>query len=399
MALEDPAEPRIPAQILHVDDDRESLAQAREYLQDEEVGEWGRAQVHSLTTFGDALELLETRRFDLVILDVRLGGYEPQAATPEDEEGVRTLDAIRHRRFVPVVFWTGLPERVRHLEGPLVRVQDKTAGLAVLLGAVRDLFDTRLPAVNRALLRLIEDEQRRYMWDFVAEHWSELSEGADHMGLAYLLARRLGRSLSGPGIEQLASELGGRGPGPPAPGRIHSAEMYLIPPLPETKPGVGELLRDDSDGADSWWLVVTPSCDLEHDKAESVVLAACDLMDQDVRVRAWHEDLESGNRRRRVRDLVEQKTGGQSDRHLFLPSAPTIPDLLADFQRLRSVTPDELGGMQRVASLLSPFAEAMVSRFTRYFGRVGTEDLDVDAIMERLKREAPPGGTPPVGPQ
>ncbi len=396
MATPGPAQPLIPAQILHVDDDEGSLAQAREYLEGEDVGGWGHPHVESLQTFPDALALLETRRFDLVILDVRLGGYEPQETAPEEEEGVRTLEDIRQRRFVPVIFWTGLPERVRDLEGPLVRVHNKTDGPEILFGVVQELFETRLPAVNRALLRLIEDEQRRYMWNFVARHWAQLSEGADHMELAYLLARRLGRSLSGPGIESLADALGGRGPGPPAPGKINAAEVYVIPPLDGTKPGVGDLFRENTgNGADSWWLVVTPSCDLEHGKAESVVLAACDLMQRDARVQAWHGDLESGNRRRKVSDLVEQKTGGQNDRHLFLPSAPTIPDLLADFQRLRSVTPAELETMHRVASLVSPFAEAMVSRFTRYFGRVGTDDLDADAIMERLKHPASPQGAEP----
>jgi CheY-like chemotaxis protein len=350
----------------------------------------GHPNVKSLGTFADALEFLETRRFDLVILDVRLGGYEPQDTPPDEEEGVRTLQEIRRRRFVPVVFWTGLPERARHLEDPLVRVLDKTEGLPALAAAVRELFDTRLPAVNRALLRLIEDEQRRYMWDFVAKHWNELSDGEDHVALAYLLVRRLARSLSGPGIERLAQELGALGPGPPAPGTIHATEMYIVPPFEDTKPGVADLFREglDADG-ERWWLLVTPSCDIEWDKAERVVLAACEPVDQDVRIQKWRE-TNSNNDRRRVEDLVGHKTGGQDDRYLFLPAAPTIPDLVADFQRLRSVTPDELGAMDRIASLVSPFPEAMVSRFIRYFGRVGTEDLDVETIMHRLKEVGSP---------
>ncbi len=46
----------------------------------------------------------------------------------------------------------------------------------------------------------------------------------------------------------------------------------------------------------------------------------------------------------------------------------------------------------RSASLVSPFAEAAVSRFTRYFGRVGTDDPDVDAVMVRLWAARPAGG-------
>lgn len=96
------------------------------------------------------------------------------------------------------------------------------------------------------------------MWDFVAEHWEELRAGGDDMALAYLLVRRLGRSLSGPGIERGAAELGDAGPLPP-PNKIHPAEMYIVPPLPGTEPGVADLFCERSEeNGDRWWLVVTP---------------------------------------------------------------------------------------------------------------------------------------------
>lgn len=378
----------IPPQILHVDDEPEVLEQVRDYLQGEEVGDWGRPRVTSLQRFEDALAALETSRFDLMILDVRLGGHEDQEVAPEEEEGVRTLAQIKVRRFLPIVFWTGLPSKVEHLSGPLIHVLEKTGGLDGLVASVRELFATGLPALNRALRHLVEDEQRRYMWDFAADHWQELREGGDHMALAYLLVRRLGRSLSGPGIQRVAAELGGGPPGTPIPGTIHAAEMYIVPPLPNTSPGVADLFKEVTDAGDTWWLVVTPSCDIEHDKADYVMLARCEPTADDSRLQAWLES-DSAASKRKVRDLVNHKTGGQDDRHLFLPAAPTIPNLVADFQRVRSVTRAELDAMERVASLASPFAESTVSRFVRYFGRVGTDDLDVDAIMEGLRTAAP----------
>jgi hypothetical protein len=166
--------------------------------------------------------------------------------------------------------------------------------------------------------------------------------------------------------------------------------MYIVPPLDGTAPGVADLFCERSEETgDRWWLVVTPSCDLEHGKAEWVVLAACTPVGEDSRLQKWW-DAESAGNTDKLRGLLDHKTGGQDDRHLYLPQAPRIPDLVADFQRLRSVTRTELDAMERVASLVSPFAEAAVSRFTRYFGRVGTDDLDVDAVMVRL-RELRPG--------
>lgn len=86
-------------------------------------------------------------------------------------------------------------------------------------------------------------------------------------GLAQLLVRRLGRTLSGPGIGRVAADLGAGGPSSSADGTIQAAEMYIIPPLPGTSPGVGEIYRDDSQEETQWWLTMTPACDLEHDKA------------------------------------------------------------------------------------------------------------------------------------
>jgi CheY-like chemotaxis protein len=362
----------IPPQILHVDDEPDMLEQVREYLEGESIEGWGRPTVHGISSFDEALQALEERRVDLLILDVRLGGHGQQDVAPDEEEGIRTLRQIRERRFVPVIFWTNLPGKVEDLEGPLVRIGNKTADLATLANSVRALFGTGLPNVNRALRHLIEDEQRRYMWDFVAEHWDELRSDGDPMGLAYLLVRRLGRSLAGPGMQYVADELGAGGPGAPAPGTIQAAEMYIVPPF--------------RDGQDAWWFVLTPSCDLERPEknAANVLLAACQHAADDPRIHGWIAN-ESEATKRKVRELVSHKTGGQDDRWLYLPAAPTIPDLVVDFQRLRSVAHAEFSAMRRVGSLASPFAESAINRFGRYYGRVGTDDLDVDALMTRLR--------------
>jgi hypothetical protein len=175
--------------------------------------------------------------------------------------------------------------------------------------------------------------------------------------------RRLARPLSGPGIQRLAAELGGEDGEGPSADTIHAAEMYIVPPLDGEVAGVADLYREaGARQAAEWWLVVTPSCDLEWSKAEHVVLAACRPLEEDDRMLAWRETQSSGSRSK-LEGLLSQRTGGQEDRNLFLPAAPTLPDLVVDFQRVRGVTREELDGMERMASLASPFAEAAVNRF------------------------------------
>lgn len=61
-------------QLLFVDDEADTCQQVKEYLEGETISESGEfPYVETLTDFDKALETLETRRFDLLILDLRLG--------------------------------------------------------------------------------------------------------------------------------------------------------------------------------------------------------------------------------------------------------------------------------------------------------------------------------------
>ncbi len=180
-----------PWQILFVDDEQETCRQVKEFLEGEVITDADEyPHVETYMDFTEALGALESQCFDLIILDVRLGAHDRTLAL-EEEAGISTLEAIRQRRFVPVVFYTGLPRLVEHLMTPLIQVVEKTRGFPFLLETVRGIFATRLPAVNRALLRHLEAVQRDYMWDFVAVHWDQFGDTPDRTGLAYLLARRL----------------------------------------------------------------------------------------------------------------------------------------------------------------------------------------------------------------
>lgn len=148
-------------------------------------------------------------------------------------------------------------------------------------------------------------------------------------------------------------------------------------------------------------MVLTPSCDLEWGKAELVLLASGGSIETHPRVVAWRSGVGSAKQKKKASDdlneLLRQATGGQLDRWLYLPAAVSVPDLLIDLQQLRAVSPEDAAAMDRVASLDSPFAEAAVNRFNRYFGRIGTPDLDPAAIVKRLKQTPPEGSSPSVG--
>jgi hypothetical protein len=58
---------------------------------------------------------------------------------------------------------------------------------------------------------------------------------------------------------------------------------------------------------------------------------------------------------------------------------------MVDFQQLVTLQRARMGGLERLVSLDSPFAKALLARFARYFGRLGTPDLDVAVLLQRLQ--------------
>lgn len=371
--------------ILAIDDEEEVCTEIKEFLEGERIArEDDACKVESLTNFPAALAKLEAERFDLVILDVRVGSQEVAVPDPGAEAGRELLEQIKARRFVPVVFYTALPNQVRDLEGDLVRVVTKGgASLGNLLEAVRAVFASGLPDVNRALLRHVEYVQRDWMWKFVVPNWAQLAVSEDRRSLAYLLARRLAMSLSVDGIDALVAGLGGAAATAESRG-VHPVQYYLLPPVMETHMA-GDLLRE---GENAYYVVLTPACDLVQGKAEHVLLAKCLDLRSQPEYKNWREQASGTTRDKLLRLLKNNREPGQKERFHFLPGAMTIPGLVVDFQQLVTVPFAEIGGrFARLASLDSPFAEALLARFGLYFGRLGTPDLDFDQILASLQGE------------
>ena len=387
-------------QALFVDDDLDLCRQVEEYLDGEViVGSDDVLRVQAISDFNSALSELETRRIDLLILDVRVGPHDQEPPDDEntegsedlaEEEGIRIIAAVRERRFVPVVFYTGLDYKVRAMESPVVRIVEKTEGLPKLLLTIREIFDTALPQTNRALIHHLESVQRDYMWGFVAENWNSFAGSADRRELAYLLAKRLAISLSGPGIQQLAQDMGDTTGAFTSDERVHPMLYYLLPPVAPA-PLAGDLYHGTISGVAGYWILITPSCDMVsgREKADFMLFARCLHLTDLPEFTGWKAGLPepSNNAKQRLESLLgNNRRDGQAERFYFLPGALTLPDLVVDFQQLETLPRVKASGLDRRASLDSPFAEAFLARFTRYFGRLGTPDLDVDSVMFRLSQ-------------
>lgn len=369
--------------VLCVDDDEYIGAQVKDYLSSEIMAPGSRTEVETLNNFEGALATLESQHFDILILDVRLGRPESDIEA-DDEAGPLTLRSIQEKRFLPVIFYTGLPQKVEHLQSSLIKVVEKTEGVGTLFDKMKDIFETGLPEVNRAILRHVQQVQRDYMWNFVGPQWQKISATEDRAGLAYLLARRLAMSLSGPNIQELMRALGASSAPAPEAGKVHPMQYYIMPAINATLLA-GDIMKFAIGENTEYWIVLTPSCDLEQKKAEYIKFARCVLLNDQKEYVEFMENKQDGNIRGRLKGLLtNNRQKVQADRFHYLPGTLYLPHLVIDFQQTRTLPLEDVNVTHRVASLDSPFAEAVVVRYTRYTGRLGTPDIDVDGIMGGL---------------
>lgn len=366
--------------IFVVDDDKEICDQIKRFLESQN-GDL-KFTVETSQEFAETLTEIKNRVYDLLILDVLLG---PKDGKAQEQTGIDTLNEIKKNRFIPVIFYTARPAAVADSTPPVWVVQ-KDKGLEELLTTIKIAINTKLPLINRALLHHVERIQRDYLWGFVTQNWKDLGENDDKITLAYFLARRLSISLSGSGISEMAQELGDDGKGLFTTDPVHPLRYYVIPPVVQF-PSSGDIYYKTADK--SFWVLLTPVCDLvshkgKPPKAEKVILSECLSLKSQIEYQEWNGNKDDKGKKANLSKLISNDRVIQPERFFYLPAVLNIPDLVVDFQRLLSIPLDDLKNLVHIASLDSPYAEALLSRFTRYYGRIGTPDLNVDIVMGTL---------------
>lgn len=366
--------------VLAVDDQQKTLDDIERVLTTGRHFGEDSFKVEKRSSFEEGKNILVTGRYDLIVLDVHEGGEpKPKAgADGDDQAGERILAALKGIRFVPVVFYTGYPHKVRHLESPVVKVVEKGAKIDVLRDAVAAILKTKLPHLTRHL----ETQQREFMWDALDKEWEQMGKEASPDDLVYLMARRLANGLSRDAIQSFLRLSGDT---------INPVEMYIYPPV-DPKLSPGDVLSKD----DAYWMVMTPVCDFAQEKAENVLLVRLVPLAETKPYKEWLEQVEKGmgadkdaknNARGKVIGLIKEK---KKERTKFLPGTFFLPDCFADFQQLQQVRLADVDLKKRVCSMDSPYREEMLHLFSRYYGRIGTPDVDLDKHWAKLEQTADP---------
>ena len=350
---------------LVVDDDDEIREQLARILESDETTGATLRVVESLSSFAHTLEALADRTTDLVILDLMEGA--------DTEAGIRILERIRGVRFVPVIFYTALPEKVAEHASDLVKVVSKSDGPEALLEAIACLLKTGLVQVSQGLRDTVQEAQRAYLWQFAEGFWQQTG-AIGGVALAYLLARQVSAAIGNDAVARIAEGLGENLPN--ADGEsAHPAEFYLLSRNTE-KLRAGDILRN---GAGQHLLVLSPSCALGNAKADTrVLMAVCTRLTSLSQYVNWKRDPA------KFKGSLVQLLMNKTPRYAFLPEAFHIPNLAIDFQDTLAIEFEAAKAWEWIARLDSPFCESLVSRFTSYYQTVGTPNLDTEAVLTSM---------------
>jgi hypothetical protein len=203
----------------------------------------------------------------------------------------------------------------------------------------------------------------------------EFNTVGNYTSLGYLLLRKVADSLSKEKIREILKD------DKIASDKTHPMEFYIYP-YESKYYSAGQILVKRS----KYYVILTPSCDLVFSddgkrevKAKKVLLAeATPLESHDI----YNKYLKNKEKQKdSLAALIEARKG---DRYFFLPRTPFIENLVIDFQNKLTVSYDALKQYNKLAKLDDPFAQAMLSSFTRYYNRIGFPDIDSQFVIENL---------------
>lgn len=352
--------------ILFIEDEPESIEPVLMRLDEEIPG------TRTLTkNFATADEVIRERRPDIVVLDLLQGG----ASHNPEPIGRNNLDFIWNHRFCPVVVYSADPGQLENHEylkdHPFIKIEKKGAGSDdSVVRAIRDFRPLVLA------MRDTEDKIHGQLTEAMKSTARIAAASAKDPGdLAKIVMRSGHRRVAALMDEPLPDET-----------KLAGWEQYIFPRV-STDIQLGDILqeKDSSKDAQSFRIVLTPSCDMVRSgkrppKVQQVLVAKCCPMTEALRTIGL-----GYNRNRIKRGLLSQ---GYSQSIIAIPPLPDkIPAIAANLRDLELIPIDNIGDtgeFRVVASIDSPFRELVSWAYLQIACRPGLPERDRDTWAEEI---------------
>ena len=365
--------------LLIVEDNTEQIKLYRDTIDDFNRMSNIEIKVEISNNLKDGLEQIMNREgFDAAIIDLRLD------STDTEGSGKQIIREIKGNLRFPIFVVTGYPgdlDEDLSEENYFYRIYERTEDTHEVLKEITDIYKTGITRIMGSR-GIIEEKLVKIFWGNIAENMGYWKNGIiEEEKVEKILSRHILAYLT----ESLKLTEEGEFE------KCHPAEVYIIPPV-KTYCFTGDILKNKN--TEEYFLILTPACDMvlrkkkenveceTYTNAEKIILVKLIKFNQNSDVRAYIDDPNNKTKIKAVESYIKNK---KKERYYFLPSfGSQIPVLLIDFQDINGINPEDLNTYDRVASIHEPFLKDIIVKFTSYYARQGSPDLDIDIILKSL---------------
>jgi len=326
----------------------------------------------------EGLKQIRTNDFDAAIIDLRLGSEDMTG------KGKQIIKEIKSNLRFPVFILTAYPgdlDEDLKKENVFYKIYEQTKKDTIeVLEEMTDVYKTGITKIM-GRRGIIEETLQKVFWGNIVinmEYWKKEVENKDK--IEKVLSRHILAHL----VESLKLTKEGEFE------KCHPAEVYIMPPVKKDF-STGDILKDKT--LEEYFLILTPVCDMElrqkrdgenwvsYRNADKIILAKLTKFNQVPEIRGYINNQNNTKKEKVLKYINNTK----KIRYHYLPSFGTqIPGFLIDFQDINQIDHEELSSYDRVASIDEPFLKDIIARFTSYYARQGSPDLDTDIILKRL---------------
>lgn len=323
----------------------------------------------------DASELITERKFDVIVIDIRLKNNDRQTNT----DGNLVVKEAISRTTSLIAVCTAEPNTVElpKEQSDLIYVFQKGVAGTSIVDQCIEWLESRESLLNTVqnIRSNLEKEMAVLFSRSIWPRWSYWFEDDSLDSACAALTRHMATHLHASFL--LDTDLG-----------AHPEEYFFIPPLQE-KLDTGDIILQEG----KLEIIVTPRCDMVRSKSETSTYQLVTLEDRSEQWGKLLEELaakkeegkpkkiDSASRNLKKFTNHNGETGGhfiQSFRLKIDGEEQSFGPFYAQFNQLRSIVRNqentELLLDKRIASLSNEFVPSLVERLGAYFSRIGTPD-------------------------